>query len=409
VPRSRRTQYEYAHPEPAEPLRARGTADDSCPGPRCSRSRGRWPPRRRAPGRQHRLPGNRLPLGPQPGGRHAVSVDAEPVPRMHARLPLLLCTPLPVAPGARRGRRLLVGGARQDQFRGGAGARAVPTLAGRRDGRPRHRHRPLSAHRRPSPAHAEDPLDPDSPLDAGRTDHERNAGRPRHRPAGGALPPGTVHGDVQPADGGHRCMAVSRAGHRAPAAETPRRAPAAGRRRRRRCADGADRARHQLAPGQDRADAEGDRGQRRAMSVRSCCIWRETPAGTFSSSCLTSTRNSSPATTDSTPASTRPLPTPPASGPSWVCCRRNTVCGESSRRLPGRGLPAQRSLTGPVRTRAAWASSRRARPGPPRASPPLRTGASPFRRHSSASRRFWNTPSSVLSRKYAPQYAPPCR
>jgi len=263
VPGWRRTKYECTHEEPAEALRARGTADDSGGGPRRPRSRGRRPPRRRAPGRKHRLPGDRLPHGPQPGGGHAVPLDAEPVPRMHAWLPLLFRPPLPVAVGARRRQRLLLGGARQKQFPGRAGARVVPTVARRPDGRPRNRHRSLSAHRRPAPAHAQDAVGPDPPRDAGRTDHEGNAGHPRHRPARGAFAPHPLHRDVQPADGRRRRLAVSRAGNGAPATETPRRAPAARRGSRRRCADGADRPRHQLEAGRNRADAEGNRRQRR--------------------------------------------------------------------------------------------------------------------------------------------------
>ena len=51
-----------------------------------------------------------------------------PVPRLHARLPLLLRAPLPHAVRARRRRRVRVGHLRQDELRRGAAARAAEAV-----------------------------------------------------------------------------------------------------------------------------------------------------------------------------------------------------------------------------------------------------------------------------------------
>ena len=80
--------------------------------------------RRRAARRPRHLPGDPLPLGAQPRRGHAVQVDAQPVPRVHPRLPLLLRPPLPAPARTGRGRRLRLGHLREDQLRGGAAARA---------------------------------------------------------------------------------------------------------------------------------------------------------------------------------------------------------------------------------------------------------------------------------------------
>src|SRR5687768_15327482 len=70
-------------------------------------------------------------LRPDPGERDAVRVTAEPVPRLHARLPLLLRPPLPDAVRARLRRRVRVDHLREDEPGGGAAARAAAAVMDR--------------------------------------------------------------------------------------------------------------------------------------------------------------------------------------------------------------------------------------------------------------------------------------
>ena len=82
------------------------------------------------------------------GQGHAVRVDAQPVSRLHARLPLLLRAALPHAVRAGRGRRVRVDHLRQDELRRGAAARAAEAVVEGRVRRGRHRDRLLPADRR---------------------------------------------------------------------------------------------------------------------------------------------------------------------------------------------------------------------------------------------------------------------
>ena len=61
------------------------------------------------------LSGSHLPVGAERRQGHAVQLDAESLPRLHARLPLLLRAPLPDAVRARARRRVLVGDLREDE------------------------------------------------------------------------------------------------------------------------------------------------------------------------------------------------------------------------------------------------------------------------------------------------------
>ena len=72
--------------------------------------------------RRRALSGNHLPVGAEPRQGHAVQLDAEPVSRLHPRLPLLLRAPLPDAVRARPGRRVLVADLRE--------GRTSPTCCG---------------------------------------------------------------------------------------------------------------------------------------------------------------------------------------------------------------------------------------------------------------------------------------
>ena len=58
--------------------------------------------------RRRPLSGSDLPIGAEPGQGHAVQLDAQSLPRLHPRLPLLLRAPLPDAVRARPRRRVLV-------------------------------------------------------------------------------------------------------------------------------------------------------------------------------------------------------------------------------------------------------------------------------------------------------------
>ena len=140
---------------PAWPVPARlAQADDA----RHRRRRPHGRHRRRCPtptrARITRPTRKSVPFGAQPRQGHAVQVDAEPLSRVHPRLPLLLCPPLSRAVRDGRRRRLRVGHPGEDELSRGACAGAGAALVGARAGGHRHGDRSLSAHRRRVPADA---------------------------------------------------------------------------------------------------------------------------------------------------------------------------------------------------------------------------------------------------------------
>ena len=85
---------------------------------------------------------------------HAVRLDAEPVSRLHARLPLLLRAPLSRAVRDERRRRVRVGDPGQAELRRRAARASSTAVVDARARRRRHRDRPLPADRRPLQADA---------------------------------------------------------------------------------------------------------------------------------------------------------------------------------------------------------------------------------------------------------------
>ena len=96
--------------------------------PRCRQSRqargNRRADRGGAARRSGPLSGSQLPVGAESRRGHAVRMDAEPVPRLHPRVPLLLCAPVSRAVRNERRRRVRVGHPGQAQSRRRADARA---------------------------------------------------------------------------------------------------------------------------------------------------------------------------------------------------------------------------------------------------------------------------------------------
>ena len=114
---------------------------------------------------------------------HAVQLDPQPLPGLHARLPLLLCPPLSRAVRNERRRRVRVGDSRQAQHRRGSGARAGSSGVDARAGRGRHRDRPVSADRRSLQTDAGGHSGADPRPDADGPGHEGADGGPGHRRA----------------------------------------------------------------------------------------------------------------------------------------------------------------------------------------------------------------------------------
>ena len=197
-----------------------------------------------APRRRGALPGSHLPLGAEPRQGDAVRLDAEPVSRLHARLPLLLRAPLSRAVRDGRRRRVRVGHPRE----AATSSRCSRASSIGRRGRARwSRSAPppirISRSRGTTSCRAASI----QALTRGRTPFGLITKGPmvvrdidvllEHARAARA------HGLHERADGGRGRVAAARAGHRAPAAAAAR-GPRAGRRRRqRRRADGADRPR----------------------------------------------------------------------------------------------------------------------------------------------------------------------
>ena len=161
----------------ATSLRSRQAQADHPPDRRPGQSRRRRGAHRRDPPRRRgAVPGGAVPLGAEPREGDAVRVDAQPVPRLHARLPLLLRPPLPDAVRARRrttsSRRS--SSSRRTSSRCCGASCSKPSWT-RRVRRRRHRHRLLSADRRP--------LQADAPLARGAaaSSATRSASSPRDR------------------------------------------------------------------------------------------------------------------------------------------------------------------------------------------------------------------------------------
>ena len=136
-----------------------------------------------APGRRGAISGSHLPIGSESREGHAVQLDAEPVSRLHARLPLLLRPALPDAVRAGTRRRVLVADLRQAELRGCAAAGARQAVVDARAGRGRHGDRSLPADRRPLQADAAVARSAGRGTDADRLDHQGADGRARRRRA----------------------------------------------------------------------------------------------------------------------------------------------------------------------------------------------------------------------------------
>ena len=137
--------------------------------------RRRRPDRRGPPRRPSPLSGSVLQIRSEPGQGHAVlQLDAQRLPRLHARLPLLLRAALPRAVRDERRRRVRVRHSREGQHRRRAHARARSPVVAAREGRRRHGDRPVSADRGPLPADAAVVRSLRARADAGRARDERD-------------------------------------------------------------------------------------------------------------------------------------------------------------------------------------------------------------------------------------------
>ena len=131
------------------------------------RARGRHRGTGRRETRRHgALPGSPGAVRSGRRPRDAVPLGAQPLPRLHPRVRVLLRAEVPAPSRARRRRRLLVADSRQDEPAGGAAARGRPARVDARDRGGRHRHGSLSAHRGPLPHHAAVPRSVDRLRDA---------------------------------------------------------------------------------------------------------------------------------------------------------------------------------------------------------------------------------------------------
>ena len=203
-----------------------------------------------------------MPVGVESGQGHALPVDAQSLPRLHARLPLLLRATLSDAVLARPRRRVLVAHLREAQLSRGAAPRAGEADVEARAGRSRHGDRPVSADRGPLQAHAALTRSAAGRTDASGARDEGTDGGARCRPPRRARAPRPLHRAHQRADGRRGRVGRARAGHGASAAAPARRPRAAKGWRQRRCADGADRpGLHHRAP-PPRSDDPGGRRTR---------------------------------------------------------------------------------------------------------------------------------------------------
>ena len=214
-----------------------------------------------APRRPRSLPGGHVPLGAQPRQGHALPVDAESLPRLHARLSLLLRSTLPDAVRARAGRRVLVAHFRETQLPRCPASRAREAVVDARVGCPRYRHRPVSTDRGPLQAHTTLARGADSCTYACRARDEGTDGRARRGSARRARTSRSLHGTHQRADGLRGGVGRARAWHGASVAAPARGSGATKGGRQRGSADGANR------PGlHDRASASRGHNPRRGRA-----------------------------------------------------------------------------------------------------------------------------------------------
>ena len=206
-----------------------------------------------------------MPLGAEPGTRHALQLDAESVSRLHARLPLLLRAPVSDAVRARPRRSVLIGDLRQDQPRRGAEAGARQTLLDAElvaVGTATDPYQPIEGHYKLTRRALEALL-------AGRTPIGLVTKGPMVvRDADLLAELGKRVGCsvcVSVPDRGRRGLGGARAWNRSPAPAAASRTNAARGRRERRRADGADRPRLHDAAAPARSHDQGGRRSRRRV------------------------------------------------------------------------------------------------------------------------------------------------